>query len=317
MGEFSALFEELAAHYHGAAIAFPALKTVTLAQWMLESGYGRSALAQDDLNFAGLKWRSEMQGFAEPVSYQAHDGGDRYCKFASLDGFIAGYWHFLDRAPYKGWRDRAGSPEAFIRFVAPIYTPTAGYADVVLSLLEKAGDLLARTDQPGVPPQPAGTSEAFLKPPVKAFIQSPNHSSRNGEKIRQIILHYTTARDVSGTLDWFGNPASQVSAHYIVARNGDIYQMVKDGDKAWHAKASNSDSIGIEHSAAQGDTLTVAQEAASVALIRWLLSEYKLNRAAITGHRFAAGNIGTTDCPHSLFGPRTEEALRNWVNAHF
>ena len=72
-------------------------------------------------------------------------------------------------------------------------------------------------------------------------------------------------------------------------------------------------SIGIEHSAKSGDQMTADQEASSVALLRWLLSEYKLTKAAITGHRFTPENIGHTDCPDHLFGQASEAALRAWV----
>lgn len=108
------LFEELVACYKITNITFPALKAVTLAQWILESGRGTSRLATEHLNFAGLKWRSEMVGFATPIAYEAHDGLDFYCKFASLDAFIVGYWKFLSRSPYNGWEEQAEeSPEAF------------------------------------------------------------------------------------------------------------------------------------------------------------------------------------------------------------
>jgi N-acetyl-anhydromuramyl-L-alanine amidase AmpD len=69
-----------------------------------------------------------------------------------------------------------------------------------------------------------------------------------------------------------------VSAHYIVDKNGDIYQMVADSDKAWHAFGENADSIGIEHVARPGETLTPAQEQATVHLIRWLMAEYKISK---------------------------------------
>jgi N-acetyl-anhydromuramyl-L-alanine amidase AmpD len=149
------------------------------------------------------------------------------------------------------------------------------------------------------------------------FIQSPNFSSRNGVAIRRIILHYTTSANVHGSISWFKKPESQVSAHYIVDKNGDIYQMVADSDKAWHAFGENADSIGIEHVARPGEMLTLAQEQATVQLIQWLLAEYKLPKEQITAHRFTPHNRTRTDCPHSLFGARTEEALRVWVDRHF
>ena len=162
-----------------------------------------------------------------------------------------------------------------------------------------------------------GTSETFTKPPIRAFIESPNHSSRNGVSIRRVILHYTTAGTVDGTIEWFKNPASQVSAHYIIDRNGFIYQMVRDSDKAWHAKGDNIDSIGIEHVARKGENLAPDQDRSSIALIKWILSEYKIPKSQITGHRFTPSNINSTDCPDALFGARTEVALRSWVDRNF
>ncbi len=132
------LIEQLAERYATAQIVHPILKPVTLAQWLLESGRGSSKLAQDHLNFGGLKWRPEMTGYATKVLYQAHDGQEYYCKFASLDAFIIGYWKFLTRSPYAGWENHASSGKEFIEFIGPIYTPSAGYAGRVLSLVPEA-----------------------------------------------------------------------------------------------------------------------------------------------------------------------------------
>ena len=50
------------------------------------------------------------------------------------------------------------------------------------------------------------------------------------------------------------DPASQVSAHYLIARDGEVFALVDEGDRAWHAGVSawqgirdiNSASVGIE-----------------------------------------------------------------------
>ena len=138
------LLDMLASRYKSATIAFPSLKAVTFAQWLLESGRGTSGLATQHLNFAGLKWRSEMAGYATPVQYEASDGPDRYCKFASVDAFIAGYWRFLSRPPYHGWEEHAAEgAEAFIHFIGPIFNPAGDvYVDKVLGLLPEAQELL-------------------------------------------------------------------------------------------------------------------------------------------------------------------------------
>jgi len=59
-----------------ADIPAPQLRAVTLAQWGLESGWGKSELSRKHGNYAGLKWRPEMKGFATKVRYEAHDGPD-------------------------------------------------------------------------------------------------------------------------------------------------------------------------------------------------------------------------------------------------
>jgi len=151
---------------------------------------------------------------------------------------------------------------------------------------------------------------------VQATGISPNRSSRNGIPIRRIVLHYTTSATAKSAVNWFLDPKSRVSAHYVIDKNGDIYQCVPDGEKAWHAKGDNVDSIGIEHAARKGEGLTAMQEAASIALIKWLMSEYKIPRSMVLGHRFAPANIGTTDCPDCLFGSPTKEALDGWIERH-
>lgn len=156
-----------------------------------------------------------------------------------------------------------------------------------------------------------GTSELCRRPPI-IWDPSPNFSSRNGTFIRRIILHCTATNSLASVLNWFHHPESQVSAHYVVARDGKIYQMVRDADKAWHAYGENADSIGIEHVADVYEYLSHAQEHTTTALIRWLMSEYKIPPYAISGHRFSPSHQGETSCPHQ-FGDETEAALRAWI----
>ncbi len=137
------LIKRLAQVYAGENIRYPHLKSVTLAQWLLESARGGSDLAKLHYNFGGLKWRPEMAAHATKVKYPAHDGEDFYCKFATLENFIRGYWVFINRAPYSGWEMHASTPEKYIRFIGPIYTPPADYPDKVLALMPEAAKLLS------------------------------------------------------------------------------------------------------------------------------------------------------------------------------
>ena len=142
----SELFNQLVKAYAKTTIDFPQLKGITIAQWILESGRGTSRLATEHLNFGGLKWRDEMTGFATPVDYEASDGWEKYCKFDSLEKFIKGYWRFVERSPYEGWRNNVSSAEAFIGFVGTIYAGDKNYVAKVLNAYAEAKQLLAEAD---------------------------------------------------------------------------------------------------------------------------------------------------------------------------
>jgi N-acetylmuramoyl-L-alanine amidase len=84
---------------------------------------------------------------------------------------------------------------------------------------------------------------------------SPNFGPRLGvARPDMIVLHYTGMRTGEGAEAWLCTPESQVSSHYLVHENGRLVQMVREGDRAWHAGKSgwrgvtdiNSCSIGIE-----------------------------------------------------------------------
>ena len=83
---------------------------------------------------------------------------------------------------------------------------------------------------------------------------SPHHSQRGSARITAIIYHFTAGGSLSGTVRWFQNPASKVSSHYVVGKDGKVVQMVAPEQAAWHAGKSelagvknvNDFSIGIE-----------------------------------------------------------------------
>lgn len=80
-----------------------------------------------------------------------------------------------------------------------------------------------------------------------------NFSERKGD-IRAIILHSTDSRVDKPTLDWLSGraPASRVSAHWYISRDGEIYRIVPDELTAWHVGKpihktyGNHYTIGIE-----------------------------------------------------------------------
>lgn len=64
---------------------------------------------------------------------------------------------------------------------------------------------------------------------------SPNYEfGRRGLVVRYVVLH-TTEGSGQGSVDWLRNPATQVSAHYVVMEDGRLVAMVGEEHTAWHA----------------------------------------------------------------------------------
>jgi N-acetylmuramoyl-L-alanine amidase len=69
-----------------------------------------------------------------------------------------------------------------------------------------------------------------------------------------VILHYTASGDSEGAITHLCDPATEVSAHLVVSRSGEVTQLVPFNVIAWHAgesiwkerKSLNQYSIGIE-----------------------------------------------------------------------
>ena len=82
---------------------------------------------------------------------------------------------------------------------------------------------------------------------------SPNYDDRT-MAVSMIVLHYTGMPDAEGALDRLTSPDAQVSAHYLVDEGGQIFRLVDEAKRAWHAGKSrwrgitdiNSASVGIE-----------------------------------------------------------------------
>lgn len=81
---------------------------------------------------------------------------------------------------------------------------------------------------------------------------SPNQSA--GIEHLYLVVHFTAGRGFAQSCDWLCNPKAKASAHLVIARDGEVAQLVPFSRRAWHAGASkwldhdglNSRSIGIE-----------------------------------------------------------------------
>lgn len=84
---------------------------------------------------------------------------------------------------------------------------------------------------------------------------SPNFGARRGCAAPDlIVLHYTAMESAEAALERLCDPGPEVSAHWLVARDGRVFHLVDEVQRAWHAGRGawgrvtdvNSHSIGIE-----------------------------------------------------------------------
>ncbi|MES2398916.1 MAG: 1,6-anhydro-N-acetylmuramyl-L-alanine amidase AmpD [Pseudomonadota bacterium] len=101
-------------------------------------------------------------------------------------------------------------------------------------------------------------------------------------------------------LDWDAHPyfqgirGLQVSSHFFIGRNGELWQFVSCGARAWHAGQSsyrgrqncNDDSIGIELEGLEGQSFEVPQYETLAGLCAALMVQYPI--AHIAGHEHIA-----------------------------
>jgi hypothetical protein len=147
-----------------------------------------------------------------------------------------------------------------------------------------------------------------MKPDYPDAIWRPAASANYGKRpagavIDCVVLH-ATAGSLTGTLAWFANPRSGVSSHYVVAKNGDVYQMVEESKLAHHAGASefqgrenfNDFSIGIEIVNLNDgqDPYPPDQFEAMVNLVSYLVEKYNVQREWIVTHA-EISTVGKTD----------------------
>jgi N-acetyl-anhydromuramoyl-L-alanine amidase len=139
-----------------------------------------------------------------------------------------------------------------------------------------------------------------------------------GQEVQQLFTN---------TLNWNAHPyfkqieGMQVSSHFYIRRNGELWQFVGCDDRAWHAGQSqyrgrencNDDSIGIELEGLEGDTFEPVQYETLGDLCAAIAQHYPIEHVA--GHEHVAP--GRKQDPGAGF---EWKALRNalgWPSGRF
>ena len=164
---------------------------------------------------------------------------------------------------------------------------------------------------------------------------SQNYGVRRGVTAPDlIILHYTAMPDACAALERLCSQEHEVSAHYLIACDGNVFQLVSEDQRAWHAGKSfwrgevdiNSRSIGIELDNVGANPFPISQMQSLIRLCRDIQQRWSIAPQAVLGHsdiaigrktdpgcRFdwaglARFNIGVWPANAPLLSPVSEEA---------
>ncbi len=144
-----------------------------------------------------------------------------------------------------------------------------------------------RLDSPNFGPRPA---QACIDLIVVHSISLPP-GQYGGDEVQRLFTN---------TLDWDAHPyfqgirGLQVSSHFYIRRDGELWQFVSCDQRAWHAGASawrgrgncNDDSVGIELEGLEGQVFEPAQYETLARLAAALQQHYPIRHVA--GHEHIA-----------------------------
>ncbi|MGV3705750.1 MAG: N-acetylmuramoyl-L-alanine amidase [Arcticibacter sp.] len=148
---------------------------------------------------------------------------------------------------------------------------------------KKQAKELARSLE-GLPPVTnyGGKVPAYEVGTVNLNLRKPNY----------VIIHHTAQNSCEQTLKTFTLQRTQVSAHYVICKDGTVHHMLNDYFRAWHAGNGkwgnntdiNSSSIGIELDNNGFEAFSESQIASLMQLLAVLKKNYSIPTANFIGH---------------------------------
>jgi N-acetyl-anhydromuramyl-L-alanine amidase AmpD len=159
---------------------------------------------------------------------------------------------------------------------------------------------------PSLPNSPSASKPNSMKGPTTASkpekknyretkVTTPNKSSKKIHP-QAIVLHHSGG-SYNGGVSWIKNPASKVSYHCLIARDGRRTVFGKDTDRMWHAGVSsykgrrdaNSWSIGVSF---EGDSnkepLSEEMIESAIEYIKPRMEEWGIKMDMVLDHRIVS-----------------------------
>ena len=151
---------------------------------------------------------------------------------------------------------------------------------------------------------------------------SPNFDERRPDLV---VIHHTSDDSVDDAMRTLANPVRKVSAHYLIARDGAIIQLVDERARAWHAGESkwgaatdiNSASLGIELDNNGRETFSDAQISALLRLLTDIKERYGIPAANFVGHADVAPRRKTDPSRYFPWKVLADQGFGLWCDAPF
>jgi N-acetyl-anhydromuramyl-L-alanine amidase AmpD len=104
------------------------------------------------------------------------------------------------------------------------------------------GKLSGVTLAPASPNLPSVSTTSFtVEQPLTSYDERKVFTPNKGNKViipEAVVLHHSDG-SYRGGVEWIANPASKVSYHVLIARDGRRTVFCQDTERAWHAGKSN------------------------------------------------------------------------------
>lgn len=154
----------------------------------------------------------------------------------------------------------------------------------------------------------------------KTWVGTTNFNLR---KPNYVVIHHTAQNSIEHTLETFTLPRTSVSAHYVIAEDGKVYQMLNDYYRAWHGGRGkwgndtdlNSSSIGIELDNNGVEPFAEPQIESLIELLAILKERHGIPTANFIAHSDMAPSRKVDPNPTFPWERLAEEGFGYWYDA--
>ncbi|MCW6663965.1 glucosaminidase domain-containing protein [Aerococcaceae bacterium NML190073] len=294
------------------SVPSPILVSVRLAQAILESAWGRSELAVNANNFAGIKasapWTGEryLKLSDEEYAGKTKREPSYFRKYESVQAFVVDHSNFFTSTPERAEKVYKQAIEATTYVgqcsaLTGTYATSSQYGRRLIEIIERYD--LTKFDRK------EDVKMTFKRPNIidrrkeaLGYPSSGYYARRHRSAIKNIVWHFTATKRTGGGFitgherfwrDVYGWDIG--GYHFYIDADGQIYWNYDLEIVTYGAGRANPYCVHISVEANSVADYSDAQKASREALTLWLLQELGLGAETVRGHKEMPGN--STTCP--------------------